>query len=397
MQGQKLLHSLYSKTFEFMHASRLLVLVDSVHSLMKVKKLSLTHIGRGLDSQIKERSCIRKMDRLLGNKHLHNELKSCYFSMNALLLNKITRPIISVDWATTDKRKDWHILRATLNIEGRGLTIYQEIHPKIKVNSPHVQNLFLDKLKLLIPKHCEPIIVADAGFRFPWFKKVVKMGFDFVGRIRNKTAYKPSVDSKWSSDCLELYQRATTVAKHLGKYIFKKSDPMECEVILYRKNKKFRKHINRSGNNTNNTESNRCSRRNKDPWLLVTSLAKERSAQEIVAIYAKRMQIEEDFRDLKSHQFGFGLRYCRSNNSKRIEVLLLIAALACLTCWLISLSAKEKNLHYDFQSNSIRHRNVLSIVYLGCQIMRKKIDFEFEVIKKGYLSLINCIFEGSLC
>jgi len=40
------------------------------------------------------------------------------------------------------------------------------------------------------------------------------------------------------------------------------------------------------------------------------------------------MQIEETLRDGKSHRFGFGLRYARSNSAQRIEVLLLLVALA---------------------------------------------------------------------
>lgn len=398
MQGPKLLHTLFSNTFKFMHSCRLASLLSSVHALFKVKRLSLSHLGRGLESQAKERSCIRKMDRLLGNKHLHKELISCYKSINLLLLPKVPWPVISIDWATTDKRKDWHILRATLNIQGRGLTLYQEVHPQSKANSSRVQACFLDTLKTLIPDGCKPIIVADAGFRFPWFKKVVQVGFDFVGRVRNKTSYKASMSDEWHNNCLDFYSKATSIANYIGCYFFKKSDPFKCEVVLYKRRNQSRMHLNRSGKKTNNTQSNRIARGHKDPWLLVTSLDKSQyTPQNIVSIYAKRMQIEEDFRDLKSHQFGFGLRYCHSNSAKRIEVLLLIAALACLTCWLLAISAKRTNLQYDFQSNSIRNRNVLSVIYLGCQIVRRNIIFEFEVIKKAYFTLLNYVREGALC
>ncbi|WP_369293065.1 transposase, partial [Motilimonas sp. 1_MG-2023] len=35
------------------------------------------------------------------------------------------------------------------------------------------------------------------------------------------------------------------------------------------------------------------------------------TAKQVVKLYAKRMQIEESFRDLKSPAYGFGLRHCR--------------------------------------------------------------------------------------
>src|SRR5262245_6416605 len=134
MQARELLHTLFSKTLNFMHAKRLSALMDAVEALLIGKKLSLSHLARNLQNQIKERHCIRKMDRLLGNKHLHAEIKASYHAHCIFLVNKIERPIISVDWAATDKRKDWHILRATLNIEGRGHVLYQEVHPHHSLN-----------------------------------------------------------------------------------------------------------------------------------------------------------------------------------------------------------------------------------------------------------------------
>ena len=380
-----------------MHATRLSSLLDAVEALLIGKRLSLTYLARNLQNCIKERHSIRKVDRLLANKHLHKELKSCYKAHCIFLLGKIPRPVISIDWAATDKRKDWHILRATLNIEGRGL-VYQEIHPNGKHNSRQVQNNFLDKLKSMLPPQCKPIIIADAGFQCPWFIKVAQIGFDFLGRVRTKTGYRLENDDKWHGNCLELYKIAKHKAKLIGRFILTKRWKVACNVVMCKKKKKGRKCINRSGNRTNNNASNRCAKRETDPWLLVTSLEinKILSPEKIVALYAKRMQIEEDFRDLKSHRYGFGLRYSMSNNAKRIEVLLLIAALACLACWLIALSAKKKNLHLDYQSNSIKTRNVLSITYLACQIVRKNTLITFDELKEAYIWLETLILEASL-
>jgi hypothetical protein len=399
MQARKLLHTLFSKTLGFMHSKRLSALMEAVEALLIGKKLSLSHLARNLQSQTKERHCIRKMDRLLGNKHLHAEIKASYHAHSMLLVNKIKKPIISVDWAATDKRKNWHILRATLNMEGRGYVLYQEVHPHHCLNSRKIQNSFLDKLKAMLPKECKPIMVTDAGFQFPWFKKVSQIGFDFVGRVRNKIVYKIRDDKTWHGNCLELYKMATHKAKYLGIYHFTRAWEFGCHVVLCRKKKKGRKCINRSGNRTNNNAANRCARRETDPWLLVTSLeiGKLTDAERIVAIYSRRMQIEEDFRDIKSHKYGFGLRYSMSNSARRIEVLLLIAALACLICWLISLSAKKTKLHLDYQSNSIKDRNVLSVIYLGCQLVRRNEIFSFQAIRESYFSLQQLIMEASLC
>ena len=86
------------------------------------------------------------------------------------------------------------------------------------------------------------------------------------------------------------------------------------------------------------------------PWLLATSLPHERGCERrIKQLYAMRMQIEEMLRDNKSHRWGFGLRYARSSSAHRIEVLLLIAALASLVLWLVGLAGRAQNLARDFR------------------------------------------------
>ena len=47
------------------------------------------------------------------------------------------------------------------------------------------------------------------------------------------------------------------------------------------------------------------------------------------------MQIEETFRDAKSHRWGFALRYARSRSVARLEVLVFLTALAQLVFWLL--------------------------------------------------------------
>ena len=108
------------------------------------------------------------------------------------------------------------------------------------------------------------------------------------------------------------------------------------------------------------------------PWLLATSLPHTAgNANRIMRAYAQRMEIEETFRDLKNHRWGFALRYARTTHTKRLEVLLLISALASLVLWLMGLAAKTRQWTRHFQANTDRHRNVLSIVFLGARVLRE--------------------------
>ena len=109
----------------------------------------------------------------------------------------------------------------------------------------------------------------------------------------------------------------------------------------------------------------------RTPWLLATSLPHHRGAgDEIKRIYAQRMQIEETIRDLKSHRFGFALRYARTKRPERLEALLLVAALATLILWSLGLAASDRQWSRHFQANTERRRKVLSTVFLGQELWR---------------------------
>ena len=83
------------------------------------------------------------------------------------------------------------------------------------------------------------------------------------------------------------------------------------------------------------------------------------------------MQIEEGFRDLKSDKFGFGLTISRSSNIDRLNILLLIAALATWCLWWIGVYAYQQGWHRHFQANTIVHRKVLSIPFLALQVLQR--------------------------
>ncbi|WP_046487899.1 hypothetical protein [Pseudomonas veronii] len=85
------------------------------------------------------------------------------------------------------------------------------------------------------------------------------------------------------------------------------------------------------------------------------SEAKRVEFSKIVAIYKRRMQIEEDFRDVKSEHLGLGLGLNLHLNMspKRIEVLLLIAALANYLLFLTGLQARERDQSQTFQRRGL--------------------------------------------
>lgn len=82
-------------------------------------------------------------------------------------------------------------------------------------------------------------------------------------------------------------------------------------------------------------------------------------------MYRQRMQIEEAFRDLKNTNNGLNFQNCRSDAKGRLDVVLLIGLLASFILWLAGVVAKRQKLHYSFQANTIKSRNILSCWTMG--------------------------------
>ncbi len=117
----------------------------------------------------------------------------------------------------------------------------------------------------------------------------------------------------------------------------------------------------------------------REAWVLASNLpVSYKFAGKVVRIYRQRMQIEASFRDLKGARLGLGLEFHRSRDPKRLAILLLIATLALRVMWLIGWIARERGLARQYQANTVRHREVLSVVYLGMRVIERT-NLEFTV------------------
>ena len=195
------------------------------------------------------------------------------------------------------------------------------------------------------------------------------LGWDWVGRVRNRHYMRWHSGGRWF-DAKQCYQWARSRPKHLGEGVLTVRNEVDCQFVIYKGKLKGRKHNNRFGEPAENNYSRKKAAAQREPWLLATSLpATSRLAKKTVNIYRQRMQIEEGFRDVKSHRFGLGLNYHRTQSASRLQVLLLIAHLALIVIWLLGCAVILKQQHYQFQANTIRHKRVLSVIFIGLQMI----------------------------
>ena len=372
MHARTFLHKLLGSAI---HKSRFKLLLTMIETLINVKSMTLTGLARGVMRPIQERSAIRMVDRFLGNHFFQKENSIIFKAIIHFTIGNKAKPEIIIDWSKVPNEEEY-ILRAALVATGRAITLYEEVHPKKKVGNALIQKKFLKQLRSLLPPNCiKPIIITDAGFKTPWFKEVQKLEWDFVGRVRELNKIMYSKDGKTIEKCIKLTKSATATAKSLGKIALGKANQFNVWCYVIKKKIKGRKKRFKNGKVDRRKSSAQYSRGEREGWVIVSSIAATSSliAKRVINIYSRRMTIEEGFRDLKSHQYGFGMDQNKTLKRERIIVWLLLAALASLLAWIVGYCAEKKGLQHQFQANSIKYRRVLSLFYLGCQVIRKRI------------------------
>ncbi|NOU49185.1 IS4 family transposase [Pseudoalteromonas sp. JBTF-M23] len=215
-------------------------------------------------------------------------------------------------------------------------------------------------------RDCKPIIVTDAGFKTPWFRSVLAQGSDFVSRTRLPNFY--SVDGECWQCITHLYRKAT---QHAQAFIgcIARSNPLKCQLVVYKQKAKGRKALNRSGKPKQSKHAKVHIKSARDPWLISSSLPYSRnSATKLVKIYQLRMQIEEGFRDMKSRRFGQGFTYNKATIQSRLSLLVLLTTLAHWFLMILGMTVKLENKHRQYQANSLKTGNILSLQFIGQRV-----------------------------
>lgn len=374
MQVDRLLHNYLFSALPNIHKKRLWSLADAVSSLLDNGTLTLTSLGRNMSGQALVKHKIKKVDRLLSNDKLLSEKYEIYKQLSANILKNLQEAIILIDWSGCCSQDRW-ILQASLAMNGRSIPLYKEIYPISKITNKHVHCEFLEKLYKIVPKKLKVIIVTDAGFQTPWFKDVRKLGWDYVGRIRNNVQLSLG-DNLWRKTSY-FNEKLKDTPVFIGKATLGKTKfLMETNVFGYKGKPKGRKRIKRKYYNEGHPDRDRKYRSaNSDALVIVTSLSGNRkNARRVINIYKSRMQIEQNFRDLKNQRWGFGLRYSKTEKIERLDILLLIGFIATLILWLIAVIAEHNKLHYGFQANTKRNGRAISLFYLGWQIIKHGVN-----------------------
>jgi hypothetical protein len=311
-------------------------LMLAVQALVAGRRLTMMELARHWPGAERVRAPLKRLDRLLGNRDVQ-ALRARIYAVAMSWVARSAQPVLIVDWSDLKADGRWQLLRAAAVARGRSITVYEEVHPAARKDGARVHRAFLKRLRALLPSNACPILITDAGFQNPWFEAIEALGWHWIGRVRGRTRVRVAQGGAWV--CWKAL-RASLRACSWDQAQLAQSNPLSCRMVLIRQRKRGRIELTRRGKPAQSAHSHKMRARAKEPWLLAVSHSLDHlPAPAVVGLYGKRMQIEQSFRDLKSHRYGCAFEDTLTRDAQRLEMLLMIHMLANLAAWLVGLEA----------------------------------------------------------
>ncbi len=212
------------------------------------------------------------------------------------------------------------------------------------------------------PAECCPLLILDRGYaRVSLFIQLRQEGIPFL--CRAKRSVMVYINGK---------------GKTLGRFKVKPGQTRRYTVLYHAQKKEPLDLIIYFGKGY------------KEPWFLMVPSGMSLTSEEIVALYAKRMSIEQGFRDWKTHLGVRGLVFYGDNPAPRLTRLLLAFSFSYLLC--LALGSTETSeavrVFLEIERHKPRHgtRRTLSVLSIG--ILRLSLA---RFSKQAYRDLLKII------
>jgi hypothetical protein len=305
-----------------------------VDGLLRTQKVGLTTIARGMrdDTTVKHR--IKRAGRFCQNSGI--EMGAVFDDLGRYLLCKDRLNVIALDW--TDMG-DYMLLAASLIFQRRAVPIAWRFVWKWqyeKSQNDEEESLIEELIRLAGDRPWT--LLADRGFgRAELFRWLDERDVQFVIRVSGQAW----VEHQWFTGTIDNFPRKARQGGCYKAVRYRKRNPVTVNLVLHHKEPA------------------------PAPWYLVTNM--DINAPKAANLYAKRMGIEEGFRDCKS---GLGLKFLWLGGPERMDRTMILIALAVLLAVLTAAKSIAKGEQLRLSNNKRRGR-VLSFFALGLRIIEQ--------------------------
>lgn len=215
------------------------------------------------------------------------------------------------------------------------------VYPRILKSQNILEHALILAVMSCFPAKHRPWLIMDRGYaRVGLLMKLGLEGIPFLVRAkRNVLVY-------WHGKPMSLGRfsvKAGQIQRYSILYHSKKKEPLDL-IIFHGKGY-------------------------KEPWYLLVPANTPESVEEIVALYAKRMSIEQGFRDWKTHLGIRGMVFLNDNPAPRLTRLLLAFSLSYVLCLALGSTAESQLVRafVEIPRRTARHgtTRTLSTLYIG--------------------------------
>ena len=134
----------------------------------------------------------------------------------------------------------------------------------------------------------------------------------------------------------------------------------------------------------------------QETWYLLVPRGFSKTTQEIVDLYAKRMSIEQGFRDWKTHLGVRGLVFRTPDPAPRLTRLLLAFSLSYLICLALGATeeAEKVRAFVEIPRRKPRHGTTRTLSALAMGIIRLSLPRFASKAKKEILRILATLSKG---
>jgi hypothetical protein len=284
-----------------------------VSAAMCAVRLTLGELGRWLGRQtgIAAKHGIKRVDRFLGNRRIVPTL--AMEGAVRWLAQSGKKLLVSLDWVDV---RSFHCLVLAARIRGRAIPLLWSVHwdSLLHRSRNNLEYGLLKALRAMVPATAQVVVLADRGFgRAEMARECQALGFSYIIRIV------PNV-----------FVRHREFTGNLQDWPVRVGQRRMLRNVAYRKNEPVVQHV-----------AAIWEPEEEEPWFLMTNLPRL-GAWKISKYFARRMSIEEYFRDAKSLRNGLALRLTLVRSPERFARLLLVVALAYLLLVMIGLHGSKR-------------------------------------------------------
>jgi hypothetical protein len=315
-----------------LHAKRIFSLAGATLGAIQSASLAVALIGQGLALArgLNTKYAIKQVDRLLSNDGIDVDALLAHWV--PFVVGDRREIMVALDWTDFDADGQTTLMLSLLTRHGRATPLYWlTVDAKtLKGRRNAYEYQVLVRFAAALPATVKLTVVADRGFCDHKLYRVLhdELKVSFVIRMRaNIMVTAASGERRKAADWVGPGGRARVLH---GATVTGLNYPVGTVVCVH-------------------------ARGMKEPWCLVTNTT-DKTARELVNLYAKRWGIECQFRDSKDIRYGMGMSDVHVSTPARRDRLWLINAFAVALLTLLGAAGEVLGFDRMLKSNTTKRR-----------------------------------------